>query len=238
MKSLSMLLLSLTLSVAHADYFRSRVPSATLKNVDVITESGGSEKLWDLLEANKALIFVPGYFSCNSSCPLVVENLKASLEGANLFRNVQVLFLSFNDTDKPGDIKMFREHHGVPRDWTMAIIQKEAAAKELLASFQYLFQKTKNGFDHPNAVYVFSVKDKNWSGVLSGINTTPDDLKTALQDAKFADRKDGWAVFQRTATQPENLILFGFSVIVLSLVFTILFIARKRKYWEIERPQP
>lgn len=214
---------------AQADYFSAPLNVAELKNVSLFTENGIKRRLFEILDPNKPLALIPGYFSCNSTCPVISENLARIIAESGLNNNLQVIFLSFNTNDKPEDIKIFRAHHNIPENWFLTVLKDETEGKEFLNPLGFQFRKVKEGFDHPNAIYVFSPKGKIWSGVLAGSNFSADDLKKSMREAFFNDRTDGWSVFLRNAIQPINLIIFGLTVIGLTILFVLGFLLFKRK---------
>lgn len=214
---------------ARADYFSAPLNVAELKNITVLTETGDNRRLFEILDPNKPLILIPGYYSCNSTCPVIAQNISKIINEAGLNDIFQVIFLSFNTSDKPKDIKNFRTHHNIPKNWFLTVLKNETEGKEFLNPFGFQFRKVQEGFDHPNATYIFSPKAKIWSGILTGVNVTANDLKKSLKEAFFNDKTDGWSIFLRNAIQPINLIIFGLSVIGFTILFVVSFMLFKRR---------
>lgn len=226
------ILLSLT---THAEYFPSR-QIADLKDVPILTEEDGIKNLKELFAPGKTLLLIPGYYSCTSACPLIIENLRRVLSNTQDAPHWQVVFLSFNSADQGNNVRVFRKHHQVPAGWALATIQREVDAKELLESFNYRFQKTNYGYDHPNSAYVFSPKNKTWSGIIAGTSPSANDFKKALQDAEIADRMDPWTRLQRSALDPASLIIYGFIMTALGLSFALLAIIFSRNRTNVTSP--
>lgn len=219
---------SLTSSTSHAAYFQSPVNDAKLGPLQIHTETG-QMNLLNLVEPNKSVLLVPAYFSCNSTCPLMTESLRDAFSELKEKSNVSVIILSFNQNDGPDEIKMFRAHHSLPAQWTLAVADHEAEAKELLNPLGYQFQKTNNGFDHPNSAFIFSPKKKEWSGVLAGIDNKPFDIQKALYDAERFDDENLNHSYIRYFRKPEYLIVIGFIGLFVALTTIIFILVRRNK---------
>lgn len=178
---------------------------------------------------SKTTLLVPAYFNCNSTCPLLAENLKNMILSSDISKEFKVLFLSFNSEDSPKTMKLFRKHHGLPPEWVLGVIENQGTAKDFLAQFQYSFQKTANGFDHPNAAFVFSPDRLVWTGSLYGVDNTKSELEKAYQDAALVKEKGVGAGFQKLVRKKEYLILFGLVGTVLPLLYLFWFFTKRRR---------
>ncbi len=214
---------------ALAGYFQSPVNEVVIKNYSVKLENGAETGLSDLIKATKNLILVPAYFSCNSTCPLLAENLRDSISSAKVNTATDVMFMSFNSSDNARTMKMFREHHRLPANWILAVANRESEAKDILDQFGYQFQKTTNGFDHPNSAFVFSRLKKLWTGIIVGVDSTPEDIQKAIGDANYADLNGPTQKIFQYLSKPEYLIVFGFFGVVLPLLLIIFVLFRKNK---------
>lgn len=215
--------------VSRASYFQSPVNDVRLGNLEVTSEFGQKTDLFKLIDSDKSVLLIPAYFSCNSTCPLMASNLRDAFIGLNEKSDIKVLMLSFNQTDRPDQIKMFREHHNLPSNWTLAVANKESDVKELLNPLGYQFQKTSSGFDHPNSAFFFSRKKKLWSGIITGIDNKAIDLQKALIDAGNFDNENFRPSIIRYLAKPEHLVIIGFAGLLISLLTIIFILMRKSK---------
>lgn len=219
----------------NASYFQSPVNEIKIKNLSVKTEQRSDVGISELVKGTKPLILVPAYFSCNSTCPLLAENLRETLDTADLVNQPDVLFLSFDTTDDEDSMNMFRKHHRLPSGWRLAVAKSESDAKDLLNQFGYQFQKTADGFDHPNSAFVFSKVKRLWTGILVGVDSTPKDLQKAILEANSADLTGPTHKLLQYISKPEYLIVIGFFGTVLPLLVIIyLLFRRTRKLHEVK----
>ena len=222
--------LSLFISTnAFASYFQSPVNEARIQNLSVKLENGTETGLADLVRPTKNLIFVPAYFACNSTCPVLAENLRDSVASAKVNADTDVIFMSFNSLDDSSSMKMFREHHRLPPKWILAVAKNESEAKEFLSPFGYQFQKTSDGFDHPNSAFVFSRIKKLWTGTIVGVDSTSEDIKKAIDEASYADLNGPTQKMMQYLSKPEYLILLGCFGVVLPLLTIIFMLLRKNR---------
>ena len=228
MKVFSVLTLLLLSSPAFAIYSASPPNAAEVENMSVTTESG-TETISELTNGQHPMLLVPAYYNCNSTCPLLAENLKQTILSANALRALDVLFVSFNSDDDLAAMKKFREHHALPPEWKLAVIKNPNRAKDFLTQFQYVYQKTDNGFDHPNAAFVLSPSPRVWTGSLFGSENTQEELKAGIDTALLASRTDVKAQIQRVFGKREYIIAFGIVGTVTPLLYIAWFLTRRRR---------
>ncbi len=219
--------------VCLAMYSASPPNDVQIASFSYMNEEGVEAKISNVISRNKALILVPAYFNCNSTCPLLAENLKKSILASKDSGLLNVLFLSFNSDDSKTTMSMFREHHKLPSNWAMGVIKNRSSAKDFLAQFQYTFQKTENGFDHPNAAYVFSPDSLIWTGSLFGVENTISEVESAYQSAVLANQAGVGATFLRFIGKREYIILFGIFGTIIPLFYVFWFFARRKRYIEV-----
>ena len=220
--------------MAMATYSQSPVNTVHINPIAVVNESGADSNLEKEITGNKSLILVPAYFNCNSTCPLLAENLRDAISKAKLGNEAQVIFLSFNPNDGLKDSQMFRHHHKLPADWKLLIVKKESEAKSLLDPFGYQFQKIPDGFDHPNSALVLSGEKRFWTGILAGVENTPDEIDRAIGEAKYADLDGLGQRLVQYASKPEYLIALGFVGVVIPLLLIIFVLYRRnRRFSEV-----
>ena len=209
---------------AGAAYSASPPNQVTIESEIVTTESG-NHKISDLFPAETPILLVPAYYNCNSTCPLLAENLKQAIMSANASSLIGILFVSFNSEDDSTAMVNFRKHHGLPKEWVLSVIKNPNRAKDFLAPFQYTYQKTNNGFDHPNAAFVFSARPRVWTGSLYGVDITQGEMKTALDAATLTHQAGLQASVKRAFGKKEYLILLGIigTILPLFLIAWIFF---------------
>ena len=83
--------------VCLAMYSASPPNDVQIASFSYMNEEGVEAKISNVISRNKALILVPAYFNCNSTCPLLAENLKKSILASKDSGLLNVLFLSFFD---------------------------------------------------------------------------------------------------------------------------------------------
>ena len=227
------LLLVMIPKISLGMYSASPPNEVQISSFNFMGETGEKTNVGEVVGVGKALLLVPAYFNCNSTCPLLAENLKKAILGSRDSSRINVLFLSFNSEDSIETMKMFREHHALPADWTMGIIKNQSLAKDFLAQFQYTFQKTEDGFDHPNAAFVFSADSLIWTGSLFGVENTSEEIENAYQKAMLANQTGFKASVWRLAGKREYLILIGIIGTITPLLYVFWFFARRRRDVEI-----
>ena len=215
---------------ARADYSSAPLSGLRLAEVSVRAEAGAVVGLQTLMRPDRPTILVPAYFSCHATCPLLAENLRDSLGRSGLADRFNVLFLSFDPGDGAEEMGEFRAHHRLPPGWALSVVRSEADARAVLDAFDYRFQKTDTGFDHPNAAFVLTAKGQAWSGLLMGTDNGPADLVKALAGAEMSDRAGLWPWLRTRAAQPGSVVVYGFAVVALALAaMVVALVSRARR---------
>src|SRR5207302_9686434 len=112
------------------------------------------------------------------------------------------------DTDE--DLRDFRERFALPDDWVLL----RGADRAFLDSLGFRIRKLADGFDHPNATYVFSPSGK-WAATLTGLSFDAAELRAARDRALHAGGIGAWLV------RPEAWILFACGGLALSLAVVL-----------------
>lgn len=213
-----------------AKYIQSPVNDFRLTSLQVADEQGKVESLETILKSSgKNTVFVPAYFSCNSTCPLLAENLRDSIQRSKDGKNSAVVFLSFNPKDGVSDIEMFQHHHKLPAEWRLLVGIDESATRDFLAKLGYQFQKTNDGYDHPNSAFVLSAKNQLWTGALVGNDNSYSDIDQALGEANYAELSGPIQTLVQYLSKPEYLIVIGFIGVVIPLLIILFVLFRKKK---------
>ena len=225
---------TLTLSVScYAGYFQAPLNQIQTQNLELRLESGDSKPLNQILNnealAGRPVLLVPAYFDCSSTCPLLAENLRDAFKKSKKGATGVVLFVSFNSDDSKDSMNMFRKHHRIPAEWLLAVASQESQARDFFGQFNYQFQKTKDGFDHPNLAFMLSKEKRIWTGMIAGTDSTPDDIDRAIGESNYAELGGFSQKVVRVLKQPEYLMLIGFVGVVLPLIVIIFTLARRRK---------
>ncbi len=113
--------------------------------IKVTRSDGASVDLSSL--RGRATIMTMFFATCPDVCPLMTENIlrTESQIPAKELKDLQVVFVSFDDRDRPDVLEEYRRAHGIksPR-WTVATASP-AASRELGDLLGVRFQKLPNG---------------------------------------------------------------------------------------------
>lgn len=158
------------------------------KNVpDVLLfdHSGKKISLREIIN-DKPIILSLIYTRCISSCLLITDNLKDTVEKIEgLGEKFNVLTLSFDPSDTPGRLDEFRRKWGLEKKgWYIAGGDKDELQKLLKAiDFQYTFDSSTGEFIHPNLLVILT-PDRRISRYIWGVSYSERDLKLSLINAK------------------------------------------------------
>ncbi len=224
-----LLTLCIPFSSSYGMYSASPPNEIRIESISFLNESGKTTTITEIPHSESSLVLIPGYFQCHASCPILADQLKKMVDGVQKFSKFRFLFLSFDPKDEMETMKMFRSHHQLPSTWLLGVITDQSFAKEFFAQFQYSFQKTDFGFDHPNTAFVFSPKSLIWTGSLFGGQILALDLVQAYRDANLANQTGLSAGFSKFLGKKEYLMLYGLIITVLSLGYVFFFFSKRRR---------
>lgn len=164
---------------------------AISKDVELIDQNGEVFKLGDKL--NKPTILVLSYYSCDGSCSIINEDLRALLQETEdditLGQDYNVLTVSFDQHDTLENLGVFRSHlkkmDGMDDNWTFATFKNPEDIDPFTKKLGYkFFWSPRDGqFLHPG-VFLFLTSDGRLARVLYALNSEPDDVKLAVFEAR------------------------------------------------------
>lgn len=143
----------------HHDDMKS---SATLPGVSIyhlssqwINQNSKSIKLTDL--QGKPQLIVMLFTRCETSCPLIVEDLKGI---ASQLEQVQVSIFSLDSTRETSEsLKAFSVRRKLPESWNLLTSPTDGAVAELAAALGLRYKRLQNGdFIHSNVIYFLNSK--------------------------------------------------------------------------------
>ncbi|NPA32205.1 MAG: SCO family protein [Aquificae bacterium] len=153
-------------------------------NVELLLEDGRRTRLYELF-ADKPVILLLSYYTCEGTCPVRIDNLKKLIETTPLKeRDFKVLVLSFDERDDLQKLKKFKEsREPFTEHWVFGILPKEEA-KKLTESvgFKFFFSERDKTFVHPN-VYVFLSPEGRITRYLYGVKPSERDIRIALAES-------------------------------------------------------
>ena len=160
------------------------------KNVQLVDQNGEVFTLKDKL--GKPTILILSYYSCDGSCSIVNEDLRALLEeaeGITLGQDFNVLTVSFDQHDTLETLGVFRSHlkkmDGMGENWTFATFKNPEEIEPFTKKIGYkFFWSPRDGqFLHPG-VFLFLTSDGRLARVLYALNSEPNDVELAVYEAR------------------------------------------------------
>ncbi|AZN35701.1 SCO family protein [Iodobacter ciconiae] len=182
---LSILLSISAVSIACEDHAAHKAGSAaaiphenSLYQIDVplIDQQGNSFKLAD--EQAKITIISMFYGDCNLSCPIVMENIKRTVEAVPLTQRKQIraLLISLNPgVDTPKSLaELAKIHQFDPLTYRLAVSDNDSHTRQIAASLGIKYRRAANGEINHNTRFVLM----NQQGIIiktsDTLSITPD----------------------------------------------------------------
>ncbi len=114
-------------------------------------------KLSDLTGTARMVVML--FTRCETSCPLIVEDLKriaAEIESTHPNKIKVTIFSIDSKRESPASLQAFALKHHLPDSWTL-VTANEAAVAELAASLGVRYKRLSNGdFIHSNVIFFIS----------------------------------------------------------------------------------
>ena len=153
-----------------------------LKDYTILTESGWTS-LYKVMD-RKPTILILAYYTCDSACPLIVQNTLKSTQGIDKGK-FRVVVLSFDKRDSLDTLKAFKKKLGsITDNWVFGLLD-EKSIKEITQSvgFKFFYSEQDKTFVHPNTL-IFLSPDAKVMRYLFGIDYRTKDIELALVDAQ------------------------------------------------------
>ena len=158
-------------------YLGKAIPDATVQTLK------GSVSLREFMkEKPTALIFA--YYTCDTACPLIVENVqKLNFK----FKDYNFVVLSFDEKDNLQTLKAFVDKKfvgNVPENWLVGLLSKEDIIKLTEATgYKFYYIPRDKIFIHTSAIIFLSPSGKIVR-YLYGAFPTEKDIRLAFADAQ------------------------------------------------------
>ena len=149
-----------------------------------LREADGTSTTLAAMGGGVPVILAPGYFHCPSLCSVVRDDLLSALgrSGLRAGQDVVVAIVSIDPAESPADAVAAREA-GENR-WPGAhYLTGDSAALEDAAGFRARYDPALKQFLHPAGLVVLT-PDGRVGGYVSGVGYTPEQLETAVADAR------------------------------------------------------
>lgn len=167
-----------------------------LSDLPLVDASGQPFTLAQKLD--KPTVLVLSYFTCDGSCSVINQDLKAQLEGIKDFspgRDFNVVTLSFDKNDTTETLNTFKAGLKMPevmkQGWTFGTFKNPDDIKKFTDNigFTYFWSPQDRAFFHPGAFLFLTPKEGRLARVLYALNTGSLDVKLAVLDAKGGNFK-------------------------------------------------
>jgi protein SCO1/2 len=176
---LSLLLSISAFSIACDDHAAHKAANAvaipignSLYQIDVplMDQAGNTFKLAD--EQAKMTIITMFYGDCNLSCPIVMENVKRTIEAVPLAqrKNIRALLISLNPgIDTPKSLAgLAKVHQFDPATYRLAVSDNDSHTRQIAASLGVKYRRAANGEINHNTRFVLM----NQQGIIIKISDT------------------------------------------------------------------
>ncbi len=110
----------------------------------------------------KPQLLVMLFTKCETSCPLIIEDLKGIATELSLFGTGQInvsIFSLDSRRETPESLKAFAIKRKVPENWRLFTSSKDESVAELAAALGIRYKRLKNGdIIHSNVIYFLNAK--------------------------------------------------------------------------------
>jgi len=159
-------------------YLGKTIPDAKVKTLT------GDVSLKEFINQKPtALIFA--YYTCETACPLTVQNVKKLVRSE--YKDYRFVVLSFDERDSLETLKVFVEKNfgsHVPKNWLVGLLSKEDIKKLTEATgYKFYYIPRDKIFIHTSAIIFISPSGKI-TRYLYGAFPTEKDLKLAFIEAQ------------------------------------------------------
>ncbi|WP_448584457.1 SCO family protein [Thermocrinis sp.] len=154
-----------------------------IPNVKVQTQNGNIELKEFIKGKPTALMFA--YYTCETACPLTVQNVKKITRSE--YKDYRFVVLSFDERDNLETLKVFIEKNfgnQIPENWLVGLLSKEDIKKLTEATgYKFYYIPRDKIFIHTSAIIFLSPSGKI-TRYLYGAFPTEKDIKLAFTEAQ------------------------------------------------------
>lgn len=160
-------------------------------NMPMIDASGREFTLADKLD--KPTVLVLSYFTCDGSCSIINQDLKAQLEDIKDFspgRDFNIVTLSFDKNDTTETLNAFKTSlkmsEKMEKGWTFGTFKNSDDIDPFTKNigFKFFWSPQDRAFFHPGAFMFLTPNEGRLARVLYALSTGSKDVKLAVLDAK------------------------------------------------------
>jgi cytochrome oxidase Cu insertion factor (SCO1/SenC/PrrC family) len=161
------------------------------------------------------VVLLPIYTRCPGACIANVDQLKTALSGSSADpRQFRVLLFSFDATDTPAKLAVYRTREKVPLSWFVGTSSQQNI-DALLESIGFQYGRAGSEFTHPNLVLFLDSKLRvaKW---IYGTDYAGSDIDRAL---KVASGESDW--IGQHSEWMYALLLFAGSLLCVALIYHV-----------------
>jgi cytochrome oxidase Cu insertion factor (SCO1/SenC/PrrC family) len=182
--------------------------------INWIDDTGHIRRLSEF--AGFPVVLLPIYTRCQTACIRNVDQLKNALADSSADpRQFRVLLFSFDSTDTPSVLAIYRKRESIPLGWSIAAASQENI-DALLESIGFQYGRAGTEFAHPNLLVVLDSKLRiaKW---IYGTDYTGRDIDRAL---KVASGESDWV--GQHSEWLYALLLFASSLLCVVLAYYLM----------------
>ncbi len=162
-----------------------------ISNLPLVDASGKEFTLGQKLD--KTTVLVLSYFTCDGSCSIINQDLKAQLEDIRDLspgRDFNIVTLSFDKNDTTETLNTFKTSlkmtDKMKKGWTFGTFKNPDDIKPFTDNigFKFFWSPQDKAFFHPGAFMFLTPNEGRLARVLYALSTGSKDVKLALLDAK------------------------------------------------------
>ena len=161
---------------------------------DVLALIDASGKEFTLSQKlDKPTVLVLSYFTCDGSCSIINQDLKAQLEDIKDLRSgsdFNIVTLSFDKNDTTESLNTFKTGlkmtEEMEKGWTFGTFKNSDDIKPFTENigFKFFWSPQDRAFFHPGAFMFLTPNEGRLARVLYALSTGSKDVKLAVLDAK------------------------------------------------------
>ena len=162
-----------------------------ISDLPLIDASGKEFTLSQKLD--KPTVLVLSYFTCDGSCSIINQDLKAQLEDIKDLRSgsdFNIVTLSFDKNDTTESLNTFKTGlkmtEEMEKGWTFGTFKNSDDIKPFTENigFKFFWSPQDRAFFHPGAFMFLTPNEGRLARVLYALSTGSKDVKLAVLDAK------------------------------------------------------
>ncbi|MCK5546838.1 MAG: SCO family protein [Rhodospirillaceae bacterium] len=226
-----------------------------ISNLPLVDASGKEFTLRQKLD--KTTVLVLSYFTCDGSCSIINQDLKAQLEDIKDMapgRDFNIVTLSFDKNDTTETLNVFKKSlkmtEKMEKGWTFGTFKNPDDIKPFTDNigFKFFWSPQDKAFFHPGAFMFLTPNEGRLARVLYALSTGSKDIKLAVLDAKGGKFKPSeivdyavslcYSYNYKEGRYTYNIPMFvgagSLTLGVTSFVVSVLVFRRRRRLKEVD----